>query len=37
MKGKATGVDYTCAAWHPNLNKKYKNKLQDLRDKCTRF
>ena len=22
--------DYTCATWYPNLNKKYKNKLQVL-------
>ena len=29
--------DYACAAWYPNLNKKYKNKLQVLRNKCIRF
>ena len=22
--------NYVCAAWYPNLNKKYKNKLQVL-------
>ena len=29
--------DYTFAAWYPNLNKKYRNKLQILRNKCIRF
>ena len=29
--------DYACAASHPNLNKKYKNKLQFLQNKCTYF
>ena len=29
--------DYACAAWYPNLNKKYKNKLQVLQNKCIRF
>ena len=29
--------DYACAAWYPNLNKKYKNKLQVLRNKCICF
>ena len=29
--------DYTCAAWYPNLNKKYKNKLQFLQNKFIRF
>ena len=24
--------DYGCAAWYPNLNKKYKNKLQVLQN-----
>ena len=28
---------YACAAWYPNLNKKYKNKLQVLQKKCIRF
>ena len=28
---------YACAAWYPNLDKKYKNKLQVLRNKCIRF
>ena len=25
---------YACVAWYPNLNKKYKNKLQVLQNKC---
>ena len=29
--------DYACAVWYPNLNKKYKNKLQVLQNKCLRF
>ena len=29
--------DYACAAWYPNLNKKYKNKLQVLQNNCIRF
>ena len=29
--------DYACAAWYPSLNKKYKNKLQVLQNKCIRF
>ena len=29
--------DYACAAWYPNLNKKYKNKLQVLQNKCICF
>ena len=29
--------DYACAPWYPNLNKKYKNKLQILQSKCIRF
>ena len=29
--------DYACVAWHPNLNKKYKNKIQVLQNKCIRF
>ena len=29
--------DYACAAWYPNLNKKYKNKLQVLQNKCIYF
>ena len=29
--------DYACAAWYPNLSKKYKNKLQVLQNKCIRF
>ena len=29
--------DYACAAWYPNLNKKYKNKLLVLENKSIRF
>ena len=29
--------DYAFAAWYSNLNKKYKNKLQVLKNKCIRF
>ena len=29
--------NYACLIWYPNLNKKYKNKLQVLRNKCIRF
>ena len=29
--------DYACAAWYPNPNKKYKNKLQILQNKCISF
>ena len=29
--------DYTCGAWYPNLNKKYNNKLQVLKNNCIRF
>ena len=29
--------DYACAVWYPNLNKKYKNKLQVLQNNCIRF
>ena len=29
--------DYACAAWYPNLNKKYKNKLQVLKNKYIYF
>ena len=30
-------TDYACAAWHQNFNKKYKNKLQVLQNKCIHF
>ena len=30
-------VNYVCAAWYPNLNRKYKNKLQVLQNNCIRF
>ena len=29
--------DYTCSAWYPNLNKKFKSKLQTVQNKCIRF
>ena len=29
--------DYACSAWYPNLNKKYKNKVQVAQNKCVRF
>ena len=29
--------NYACAAWYPNLNKKYKNKPQILQNKCIHF
>ena len=29
--------DYACSVWHPNLNKKFKTKLQTLQNKCVRF
>ena len=29
--------DYACSAWYPNLNKKFKSKLQTLQNKCIRF
>ena len=28
---------YACAPWYPNLDKKYKSKLQILQSKCIRF
>ena len=28
---------YACVAWYPNLNKKYKNKLQVLQNRCISF
>ena len=27
---------YACSAWYPNLNKKYKNKVQVAQNKCIR-
>ena len=30
-------VDYACSVWYPNLNKKFKTKLQTLQNKCVRF
>ena len=30
-------LDYKWMAWYPNLNKKYRNKLKVLRNKCIRF
>ena len=29
--------DYACPVWYPNLNKKFKTKLQALQNKCIRF
>ena len=29
--------DYACNAWHPNLNKNLKNRLQAAQNKCIRF
>ena len=29
--------DYACSAWYPNLNKKLKNRIQTLQNKCVRF
>ena len=29
--------DYACSAWYPNLNKKYKKKVQVAQNKCIRF
>ena len=29
--------DYACSVWYPNLNKKFKIKLQTLQNKCVRF
>ena len=29
--------DYACSVWYPNLNKKFKTKLQTLQNKCGCF
>ena len=29
--------DYTCSTWYPNLNKKFKTKLQTIQNNCIRF
>ena len=29
--------DYICSAWYPNLNKKFKSKLQIIPNKCIRY
>ena len=29
--------DYAYSAWHPNLNKKFKSKLQSIQKKCIRY
>ena len=29
--------DYACSAWYPNLNKKFKSKLQTIKNKCIRY
>ena len=28
--------DYACSVWYPNLNKKFKSKLQAIQNKCIR-
>ena len=29
--------DYACSAWYPNLNKKFKSKLQTVQNKCIKY
>ena len=29
--------DYACSAWYSILDKKFKNKLQTIQNKCIRF
>ena len=29
--------DYACSVWYPNLNKKFKSKLQSVQNKCIRY
>ena len=29
--------DYVCSVWYPNLNKKFKTKLQTLQNNCVHF
>ena len=29
--------DYVSSAWYPNLNKKFKSKLQTVQSKCVRY
>ena len=29
--------DYACSAWYPNLNKKFKSKLQTVQNRCIRY
>ena len=29
--------DYACSAWYPNLNKKFKRKLQTVLNRCIRY
>ena len=29
--------EYACSAWHPNLNQKFRNKLQTVQSKCIRY
>ena len=29
--------DYACSAWYPNLNKRFKKKIQVMQNKCIRF
>ena len=28
---------FACSAWYPNLNKKFKSKLQTIQNKCIRY
>ena len=30
-------LDYACSAWYPNLNKKFKSKLQTVQNRCIRY
>ena len=29
--------DYVCSAWYPNLNKKFKSKLQAFQSRCIKY
>ena len=29
--------DYACSAWYPNLNKKFKSKLETAQNRCIRY
>ena len=32
-----THFDYECSAWHPNLTKKSKHRIETTQNKCMRF